>query len=572
MSGRFRLFAALLLALMGVSSHAYAYPVVPGMADSPPAIQPIGVPGPAILTQHNDTARTGANLSEQVLNTANVNVRQFGELFTRPVDGHIYAQPLYVPQVTMPGKGTHNVVYVATMHNSVYAFDADDPAAVDPLWQTNLGPSALISSHDFGPPDYSDIQGEVGILGTPVVDLESGTIYVVALTRETQPATCPCAYQYRLHALDLASGVEKLGGPALITGAVPGAGEGSQSGTLNFDSRLHIQRAALLLSSGVIYIAFASFGDQGPYHGWVMGYDAATLEQSFIYNVTPDGKAGGIWQAGQGLAADSIGDVYAIAGNGTFDAHTGGADYGNTFIKLGPFRAGQESLITDWFTPYDQNTLDASDMDVGSTGPMLIPGTNLLLGAGKSGLFYVLDRNAFGHYGGADGVNHVVQSFHAGGPFIMNSPVYWNSPDGPRVYVWGGQDYLKAYRMEDGLFVTSPDDIGRLNLNGIYAGAALSLSANGSQPGSGIVWASHPMKDASNQAQPGVLRAYDASNLQVELWNSTLNANRDAVGNYAKFSPPTVAGGKVYLATFSGQLDVYGLLAYSSTAGPDAAP
>ena len=259
-------------------------PVLPTYAEGPTSV----------LTRSNNNSRTGANLNEVVLNTSNVNVSQFGKLFSRPVDGQIFAQPLYVPDVNIPDQGTHNVVYVATQHNSVYAFDADDPNASTPLWQVSLG--ASVPSSNFGPPGYADIQVEVGVTGTPVVDPNTGTLYVVATTQDSD------AIRHRLHALDIHTGAEKLGGPVVIAGSVSSAG--GQGNHVVFDSHQQLQRPGLLLSNGVVYIAFDSYGDWEPYHGWIFGYDAATLQSLYIYNTTPSGAQGAIWQSGQGLATD----------------------------------------------------------------------------------------------------------------------------------------------------------------------------------------------------------------------------------------------------------------------------
>lgn len=541
-----------------------------------------GTASPAtVLTQHNDISRTGANLNETILNTSNITVSQFGKLFTRTVDGHVYAQTLYVPAVTIPGKGTVNVVYVATMHNSVYAFDADDPDATDPLWHINLGPSAPLPSPDIGPNPYYDILVEVGILSTPVIDHNTNTLYTVAFNKDS-PSSCTitCTYNYRLHALDLTSGAEKFGGPVAITGTYPGCGWDNSGCVLTFNPPRELQRTGLLLSNGIVYFGFASFGDKAPSHGWVFGYDAATLQRVSIFNATPDGGYGGIWQSGQGLAVDTDGYLYFVTGNGTFNADTGGDDYGTSFVKLDPANVTNGRLpVVDWFTPYNQEYLDQHDIDLGSAGPLLIPGTNLVLSGGKEGKLYLLNRSNMGHYNGPSGPDNVVQSFqvtsliHNTG-HIHGSPVYWHGPNGPLVYVWGEGDPLKAFSLTvhspiSATFLTTPVATGTTELDPYFMpGGFLSISANGSTPGSGIVWASHPMTNANHAISLGVLRAYDASNVGIELWNSTQNLDRDDVGEYAKFNAPTVVNGKVYLATFSHELNVYGLLAPSVMTQP----
>lgn len=527
-------------------------PVLPTYAEGPTGV----------LTRSNDNRRTGANLHEVVLNTFNVNVSQFGKLFSRSVDGHIYAQPLYVPDVTVPGKGIHNVVYVATQHDSVYAFDADDPAASAPLWHVSLGASVPISNVSH--PGYMDIQTEVGVTGAPVIDPNTGTLYVVATTQD------PDAIRHRLHALDIYTGAEKFGGPVVIAGSVSSAG--GQGNHVVFDSQLQLQRPGLLLFNGVVYIAFGSYGDSGAYHGWIFGYDAATLQSLYIYNTTPSGAQGAIWQSGQGLATDDA-NIYAITANGTVNAGSGGADYSNSFIQLSPSAAfGGILPVADWFTPNDPALVDPNgDADLGSSGPMLIPGTDLVLGGSKAGKLFLVNRNTMGHYAGPNGVDQNVQTFDASDGSIFGSAVYWNSPNGPRVYVWGANDALKAYRLDGSHFQTTPVAVGSTALTGIGPGGILSLSANGSTPGTGIVWASQPVADANASTVPGILRAYDASNVAVELWNSQQNPGRDGVGNFAKFCPPTIADGKVFLATFSNELDVYGLFAPGILAQPSNA-
>ncbi len=412
-------------------------PVLPAYPDGPTFI----------LTRSNNNNCTGANLNEIVLNTSNVNVSQFGKLFSRSVDGHIYAQPLYVPDVTVPGKGIHNVVYVATQHDSVYAFDADDPATSAPLWHVSLG--VPVPSSNVSHPGYTDIQNEIGVTGTPVIDPNTGTLYVAATTQD------PDVIRHRLHALDIYTGAEKFGGPVVIAGSVSNAG--GPGNHVVFDSHQQLQRPGLLLSNGVVYIAFGSYGDWEPYYGWIFGYDAATLQALYIYNTTPSGAQGAIWQSGQGLATDGS-NVYAITANGTFNAGTGGADYGNSFIQLSPSAASGGILpVTDWFTPNDPALVDPfGDADLGSSGPMLIPGTDLILGGSKAGKLFLVNRNAMGHYAGPNGVDRNVQTLDASTGSIFGSAVYWKSPNGPQVYVWGANDALKAYRFDGSQFHHAP--------------------------------------------------------------------------------------------------------------------
>lgn len=510
----------------------------------------------SVTTQHNDAARTGANLSETVLNTGNVNVNSFGKLFERAVDNQVYGQPLYVANVAIPGVGTRNVVYVATVNNSVYAFDADSPAATAPLWQVNYNNPAAgivpVDRTDVGQAcgNYLDFSGSIGVVGTPVVDAASQTIYLVARTKENG------TFVQRLHALDLATGAERPGSPLVIQASVPGTGDGHDAQNMvPFNARTENQRPGLLLMNGIVYIAWASHCDQGPYHGWVIGYNATTLQQVVVYNTSPNGGLAGIWQSGQGPAADASGNIYAITGNGSFDGE-GGASRGNSFIKLSP--AG---VLLDWFTPYNWSFLNSIDADLGAAGAMVLPDTNLVIGGGKQGILYVVNRSNMGHnMAGSD--NQIVQSFQAStGGRIDGSPVYWNTPNnGPVIYLWAENDPLKAFRFNGTTFQTTPIAQSTARSAGM-PGGMLSLTANGSTAGTGILWATLALNGSANHTiRPGILRAYDASDITRELYNSEQNAARDSMGNFAKFSFPTIANGKVYVATFSNKLVVYGLL------------
>ncbi|MGC1450097.1 MAG: IPT/TIG domain-containing protein [Candidatus Sulfotelmatobacter sp.] len=500
----------------------------------------------SVTTHHNDVGRTGQNLNETILNTSNVNVNQFGKLFACQVDGYVYAQPLYVAQVTI-ASALHNIVYVATENNSVYAFDADNGAQ---LWHLNLGtpvPSTDISS------TYKDLTPVIGITGTPVIDPVSNTLYVVAKTKNTSNST----YHQNLHAVDITSGTEMPGSPVEITASVAGSGSGSSGGTIAFQPLYQLNRPGLLLLNGVVYIAFGSHGDIGPYHGWVLGYNASTLAQLAVFNTTPNGSEGAIWQGGQGLVADTD-NIYFMTGNGSFDANTGGAEYGDSVVKL----ATSTGLsVSDYFTPDNQGSLNQSDADLGSGGPMLLPGTSSIVGGGKDGILRLINTASMGEYNSV--LNADLEEFQATSGIIMIGPIYWNSPNhGTVVYLWGPGDYLKAFEFLNGSFQTTPISQSTMTSPAGNSNAApLSLSANGSTSGTGIVWAALSNSgDSNQQTVTGILRAFDATNLTTELWDSQQNATRDSVGNYAKFAPPTIANGKVYLATFSNQLLVYGLV------------
>jgi hypothetical protein len=518
-----------------------------------------------VLTQHNNNSRTGANLNETVLNTSNVRPGQFGKLFSRSVDGQIYSQPLYVSNLAMAGAGIHNAVFVTTQHNSVYAFDADDPDQSAPLWKVNLGPSVVMPNNEFGNRygPYHDLFPELGIASTPAIDLKTNTLYVVAFTKELG------VYHQRLHALDLGSGEEKLGGPVEIGGSVPGTGDGSVGGRVSFEARQHLQRPALLLSNGVLYVAFASHADTDPYHGWVFAYDAGTLKQLDLFCTTPNGGEGGIWQSNRGPVADAEGNVYVMIGNNRMvrpDLVL--PNYGESFVKL---RLGKNGFsVVDYFTPCNQCCLDRDDADLGSTGPVLLADLNWLLGVGKQGLAYVLDQNNLGQYRGGQTPtcsnmecnscvdDQIVQRFRATSGGNYSSPIYWNGPDGPTFYVWGNSDRLKEYRMNEGLFRTSP--ASQSAVSGPWGGGGVSLSADGKTPGTGIVWGSFPLAGSNPITQMGEFHAFDASNLANDLWHSNMNNAFDGIGTLAKYNVPTIANGKVYMPSASGQLHVYGLL------------
>jgi len=502
----------------------------------------------AVTTQHNDNYRTGQNISETILTPANVNQTQFGKLFSQAVDGYIYAQPLYVPNVNVPGKGTHNIVYVATEHDSVYAFDADNNSGANaaPLWQTSfINPAkgiTTVSSSDVG---CSDLVPEIGITGTPVIDLSSNTMYVLAKTKENG------SFVQRLHALDITTGAEKLGGPVVILAQVKGTGEGGN--IIVFNPLRQAQRPGLVLQNGNVYIAWASHCDIGPYHGWLLAYDAQTLLQKGVWNSTRNGGLGGIWMAGSGIASDAKNYVYVPTGNGTFDANLPGKDYGDSIIKVGFSMLGKLRPF-DYFTPYDQNFLNNTDTDLGSGGVLLIPdrpGTKypyLLVQAGKEGTVYVINRNKMGHYNPLNN-NQIVQNLPGavGGMWAM--PAFWNNG----VYFGGVNDNLKLFSFNPSTGVLSTTPVSNTSTSFGYPGTTPSISANGA--GNGIVWS---LQTQNYNGGSSVLHAYEATNLSNELYNSQQNPARDNPGGAVKFTVPTVANGKVYVGAVK-QLSVYGL-------------
>ncbi len=503
---------------------------------------------PGVLTWHNDVGRTGQNLSEYALTTKNVHKKTFGKIFSQSVDGYVYAQPLWVPGVVIGGS-THNVVYVATENNSVYAFDADTSQSA--LWQVNLG--AAVPDADTG--DTSDLIPTIGITGTPVIDPASGTLYVVAETKDS-----PSTYNHRLHALDITTGAEKFGGPVVINPTVPGTGGDSMGGTVYFSPIDHFQRPALLLQGGVVYVAIGSNADTDPSmsHGWVLGFNASTLASTMVYCTAPNGTMASIWQGGAGMAADSSGNMYFETGNGTFDANTGGVDYGDSAVKI-----DSTGAVVDWFTPFNQKILSTNDVDLGSAGPTVLPDqpgpvTHELIVTGKPGILYLVNRDGMGHYN-AKNNSQIVQTVSfgtnttnvTGGSYAtvayFNGTVYFADVGTP------GDGKLKAYTMASGLLPTTPTSESPTAYT--YPGATPSVTANGST--NGIVWALEPQGYTPSTAP--VLHAYDATNLATELYNSTEAGARDTPGPAVKFTVPTVANGKVYVGTQT-ELDVFGLL------------
>jgi hypothetical protein len=495
-----------------------------------------------VLVSRGDEMRTSDNLNESILTLANVNAATFGKLFANPVDGYVYAQPLYVPALTIPEHGNHNVVYVATENNSVYAFDGDQPGP--PLWNVNLGPPAPLWTLPC-----KDIQPTVGITGTPVIDLASNTMYVVARTLKGR------TNYYYLHALDIADGTEKFGGPVEISATASGTAEGSHEGKITFDPLLQLQRPGLVLAGGSIYVAFGSDCDFGLFHGWLFAYDARTLAQKNLFIPTPDGENGGIWQSGAAPAVDLDGNMYLVTGDGEFDAHVGGRDYGDAILKL-PL-AAPTFAPTDYFSPFNQRKLLDDNQDLGTGGVILLPDQpgvhpHLLLTAGKDGTIYLVDRDDLGHFKSSSD-SQIVQSLqHKFVHRIHSSAAFWAGSEKSWVYLGGVSDSLKAFALNDGKLSDSPTSQSETTFG--YPGPTPAISANGKL--NGIVWAL-----SSNPGSPDqVLNAYDARDLGKLLYSSNQAANnRDKADGQVKFVVPTIANGKVYFGTRD-HLDAYGLL------------
>lgn len=488
-----------------------------------------------ILTGGYDNSRTNANLSETILSPSSVNSDSFGRLFALSVDGQVYAQPLYQQNVSVSG-GLHNVLFVATMHNTVYAFDADRPAT--PLWSVNLGPSVPSTAYASDTGAYTDIVPENGILGTPVIDPVTGTLYVVAATLENGH------FIDRLHALDTGSGLERFGAPVPIAMETPGVGDSSVGGTVAFDASQHIQRPALLLANGSVYIAFGSHGDAAPYHGWIAAYNAQNvLSQTAVFDVSPNGGGGAFWQAGRGLTADASGNLFAVSSNGSSDFMS---NFSNAVLKLD----GGSLKVTDWFAPFDFQMLSDNDEDLGTAGALLIPGTKYLVTGGKAGVLYLLDQGSMGHLAAND--SEILQRLPIGNFGIFNLAL-WNLPDGPVIYAHTGNAPVTAWKLSGGQFAATP---AAQSVNGFSVPfQGMTLSANGTQAGTGILWVTGA--NTWPLPAPGVLHAYEATGLN-EIWNSSMNGG-DTLGGLVKFANPTVANGKVYVPTMDGQVLVYGI-------------
>jgi hypothetical protein len=503
-----------------------------------------------------DGARSGANLAETTLTTANVNVDKFGKVFSYPVDGAVYAQPLFLSGVTIDGI-KRNVVYIATMNDKVYAFDAAG-ATTAPLWTTDFtDPSHGITAVPMLDivPGANNIFGNVGIESTPVITrdpkTDATTIYLVARTKEPG-----LTYVQRLHALDGTTGRDLPGSPVTITGTVAGTALDSTltpgGQLITFNPKMEHQRAALAVSNGVVLVSWAGHEDKPPYHGWIMGFDATTLARVGIFAVTPDNYEGGIWQGGRAPTLDSDGNAYFATGNGIYD---GSRNWGDSLLKFSVSPTTGLQLV-DYFTPDNEGFLDGHDLDLSGSGFTLLPG-NLLLGGGKEGVLFLLDATKLGHKFASDA--QIPQKIPVNGGHVMGGPVFWTSPtQGTLIYNWSEMDVLRAFSLGTRNLTETP-------LHGLvqspgHPGGSLTISANGSAANSGIVWASIPTyEDAKHKLTAGTLRAFHAETLQ-EVWNSDLNRSRDAVGTLIKFVPPLVANGRVYMPTYDNAVAVYGLL------------
>jgi hypothetical protein len=547
-----------------------------------------------VTTHRYENTRIGANTRETQLNTENVSVGKFGKLFSRTVDGDLYAQPLIATGVKIGG-ASRDVVFLATSRNWVYAYDAVRPEETLPLWSRNLG---MPVPRDDIFPGYLNFSGEIGVTSTPALELDGnggGTLYVVAKTKAIDAAEK--VFRYEIHAIDIRTGARRArrGHPVAIEGGV----EDSLGRKIKFDARVHLNRPALLLDRGVLYIAFGSHSDYEDddkkiyYYGWIMAYEAATMKKLAVYNTAPDWGQGGIWQSGAGLAADDDGLIYVVVGNGKSPKENEakkppipapikieGPVYGNSILKLQLTRgkSGGALEVVDWFTASDVMHLNDIDSDfVG--GPVLFDASDatgapgkFVLGGGKDGKFYLAERSQLGRWMKNENTA-IRQAEQICNYHIHGAPVVWAKSNAEKVaYVWSEKDFLKCVPFDGRKFGTKPLSTS------VYGfpqdelrmpGGMLTVSSDGARDGSGIVWASHPTDDdGMNKTVSGTLRAFDARDLNKELWNSDMDAaGSDRVGSFAKFCPPVVANGKVYLATFSRELVVYGL--FSEVDRPD---
>ncbi|GCE04909.1 hypothetical protein [Dictyobacter aurantiacus] len=531
-------------------------------------------PSTAVVTFKGDNSHTGNYSTEKTLNLGNVNPSKFGKRMSYQVDGQVYAQPLFLPNLTVNGT-THNVVLVETEHDTVYAFDADqtDPNT-PPLWKTSFLVNGATS------PSYMDIGGcndmkpEVGLSGTPVIDQSTGTMYVVAMTNEGGNLV------YRIHALDVTTGHEKPGSPQVISGSVPGTGSATTNGRVPFQPKYERQRSALMLANGQVYISFGSFCDFRPYHGWIISYsyNGSNLTQTHIYNDTANGNDGGIWASGGPLSTDASGNIYYVSGNGDFTLNTGGTSGGDSIVKLSP----DLSKVLDYFSPFNQQCLQEADADLGSGGLLFVQtakGPEIIQG-GKEGRIYVLNPNSMGKFTNDPNLNctststernrtdidKVVQELPpntTGG--IYSNPAYWNG----NVYIAGAREYIKAFKFSTTTGLLTAPYSSRSPETSPFTGGNPVISSNGTQAGTGILWSISP--GASNGTDfTTVLRAYDATNIGNEIYNSETHASQDRPsGTYVKFSTPIVANGEVFVGTKS-SLDIYGL--FSGTPTPTPTP
>jgi len=530
---------------------------------------PVTVP-----TWRYDLTHAGQNTSETELTPANVNVSTFGKLFSVVTDGNVYTQPLYIPALKMSDGLVHNVFFVGTEHDSVYAFDADSNGGANahPIWQISM----LSAAHGAGPgattipwqdPPSPDTGVEIGITGTPVINPATNTMYIVAATKESG------AYFERLHAIDILTGEEQPGSPVAIEATITGAGTGSSGGKLSFSPLWANQRPALDYYNGYVYLGFSAHGDNGPWHGWLMAYNAATLAQTGVLCTSPDGFGAGIWGAGTGLPIDDDaagGRMFFPTGNGSFSTSFSsignGTAFGEGVVDVSLANGGLK--VTDGFTSFNAEELNGMDHDLGSGGPLMVPDQqgsfpHILIQAGKEGRILVLNRDHLGGYAsGATSNTNILQDIPGKIDGLWSTPTYWNG----NVYTWGNGDVPKLFHLSSG--VLDPDPVSQSSIASGFPGASFSVSSNGAQDG--IAWAVRT--DLFNSFGPEVLYAWNANDLSKTIYESDTDSARDNAGRANKFAIPVVTNGKVYVAAYH-QVTVFGLFhSEPITAAPKITP
>jgi len=525
----------------------------------------VGQSAVSVLTQHNNLMRTGWNNEETILDHTNVSSTGFGLIGTFGVDDQVYAQPLLVRNVSI-GSYTGSVLYVATVNNTVYAFNGDDPSQSAPLWQTNLSPAGQRSPNIFDLKDpvegqpcagyYRDFSGRFGIVGTPVIDTTGYTLYVSTKTVDSNGI-----FSAYINALDIRTGQPKAGSPQLMQAQVDGTGTGSVNGKVSYAAKYQNQRPALLLYNSTVYVASASYCDWGPYHGWILGYDASSLALTCSYNASRNGWQVGIWMAGQGISVGEDGNLYAVTGNGESNPDNTSlvAGRGESLIKLSP-----QLELLDWYMPSNYTYLDQNDLDYGSDGALIIPNSSLTISGSKEGISYVIDYNSMGRYNVTNGQVIDTLEFNpsrAGDVHVHGSPVYAKLSTGEFVYAWSESFKMRRFTLDRSIntFLNSFDQ-GNRNLDYGMPGAMLSISSSQDDTASAIIWACFPSSgNANNQVRPGTIAAYRANDITGNpLWTSDRSAG-EILGNFAKFNSPTIANGKVFVPTFSNDIKVYGL-------------
>jgi hypothetical protein len=504
----------------------------------------------AVPTYQMDNNRSGANTTETILTPSNVNVSTFGRGMVYLVEGYVYAQPLYVPNVSINGT-SHNVLFVATEHDQLYAFDVSTGRQ---LWETNFlagtGPLVTVSTVSSTDVECSDLVPEIGITGTPVIDVATNTMYVVVETKEVNSQLHSTAFYHRLHAVDIRTGKDVIA-PHTIAGVVKGTGTGSIGGVINFNPLLANQRASLLLAQGQVFIGWSSHCDLGEYHGWLMSFNQSTLAPTGVFADTPNGAEGGIWGGGSGPAADANGGIYAATGNGIFDVNEGGIDYGDSVMRLQWSSSGLS--VVDYFTPWDQASLDESDLDVNSGGLVLLPDQSgkyphLLFQVGKEGTIDLINRDNMGHWQSGDD-DQIVQTlpYVIGG--VFGGEAFWNN----NAYFSGAHDAVKAFSFNTSTEQLSTTYTSKSSEIFTFPPSTPVVSANGTT--NGILW----VIEADTYPSTAILRAYSANNLATELYNSNQNPSRDQAPQAVKFTVPTVADGHVFVGG-QNQVATYGLL------------